>query len=541
MFSLFADSRPLSASQERRLCCFALLFCVLCIGLMRALTFAEPLERDQSIYAVAAHEMLAGRPLYSDIWDIKPPAIYLTYAAAEAVAGYGRGEIYLLGVVAAIATLFGIYSVVQTLTGQRLAGVWAAFFWVLVCSDMKLQANQPNTEVFINAFLVAGLALAARAYRAPLRAQSAAWLLGAGILWAVATLFKQVAFLVPLFLTPGAMWSLPHALKSASNTRARFLVGSALLLPTVLLWALVFIYFRATGRAAILQFTLVDYGRLYAQEGARISFAQTSFCSRLVPFELFFLFPLLLIMMAGLRAASASASASASALPRFWGALLVYALAVQGAVALPGQYLLHYFQLWLPVFVIGAGLGLAQLSGQNRGAATRERGANLSAARAATLVAAVLFATQWPNWKLPLAEYSTQKYEGDFFARLPAMSRALDEMLLPNETFYQMGFDAGLYFQTRRRPPVGVLSLGSPLLSSLPPWFQQRILADLEREKPEMAVVDSAFPPTLVTRYLQAHYVVLPHKAGPEQLIFMARRGGALINRLKKHSPISTR
>jgi hypothetical protein len=32
--------------------------------------------------------MLAGRHLYSDLWDHKPPAIHITFAAGELVAGY---------------------------------------------------------------------------------------------------------------------------------------------------------------------------------------------------------------------------------------------------------------------------------------------------------------------------------------------------------------------------------------------------------------------------------------------------------------------
>jgi len=68
----------------------------LLIALARFHTYDEPFERDLMTYAVMAHEMLAGRELYSDLWDIKPPGIYLTYAAAELIAGYGPSSIYLL-------------------------------------------------------------------------------------------------------------------------------------------------------------------------------------------------------------------------------------------------------------------------------------------------------------------------------------------------------------------------------------------------------------------------------------------------------------
>src|SRR5882762_7447119 len=72
-------------------------------------TYNEPLERDLTTYAVIAHEMLNGKNLYSDLWDHKPPAIHVTYAAAESIAGYGRDSIFLMNVVAAFATLFACY------------------------------------------------------------------------------------------------------------------------------------------------------------------------------------------------------------------------------------------------------------------------------------------------------------------------------------------------------------------------------------------------------------------------------------------------
>ncbi len=59
------------------------------IFFLRLHTYEEPLERDATIYAVIAHEMLNGKTLYTDLWDHKPPAIYVTYAAAELIAGYG--------------------------------------------------------------------------------------------------------------------------------------------------------------------------------------------------------------------------------------------------------------------------------------------------------------------------------------------------------------------------------------------------------------------------------------------------------------------
>ena len=104
------------------------------IGLQRLYTWREPLERDLTLYAVIGHELLAGRSLYSDLCENKPPAIFVTYAAAEWLAGYGPTAIYLLGTIAAIITLLGVYWVGYSLSGSTGTGLWAALFVCRACT-----------------------------------------------------------------------------------------------------------------------------------------------------------------------------------------------------------------------------------------------------------------------------------------------------------------------------------------------------------------------------------------------------------------------
>src|SRR6266404_10002176 len=89
-------------------------------------TYGEPLERDLTTYAVIAHEMLNGKTLYTDLWDHKPPAIYVTYAAAELIAGYGRDSIFLLNISAGFASLLACYLAGSAAGGGRLGGLIAA-------------------------------------------------------------------------------------------------------------------------------------------------------------------------------------------------------------------------------------------------------------------------------------------------------------------------------------------------------------------------------------------------------------------------------
>src|SRR5262245_56859194 len=72
--------------------------------------YREPIEWDVGTYSVIANEILHGERLYADVWDMKPPAIFATYALAQLV-GCGEGffSVYLLSVTAAIVTMLGVY------------------------------------------------------------------------------------------------------------------------------------------------------------------------------------------------------------------------------------------------------------------------------------------------------------------------------------------------------------------------------------------------------------------------------------------------
>ena len=90
-------------------------------------TYDEPFETDISAEAMIAREVLGGRALYADIWDHKPPAVVLTHAAAQLVAGYGPGAIFLLNVLAGGAGLLGAHAAATALASPA-AGLWAAAF-----------------------------------------------------------------------------------------------------------------------------------------------------------------------------------------------------------------------------------------------------------------------------------------------------------------------------------------------------------------------------------------------------------------------------
>ncbi len=64
--------------------------------------------RDQSIYAVVGQGVAAGQMPYRDLWDFKPPGIFLVYAAADALFGskmWGPRVFEAIGLIASAGLL----------------------------------------------------------------------------------------------------------------------------------------------------------------------------------------------------------------------------------------------------------------------------------------------------------------------------------------------------------------------------------------------------------------------------------------------------
>src|SRR5689334_869694 len=79
---------------------------------------------DVASYSLIGREMVHGKKLYLDVWDMKPPAIFASYAAANAVFGSWERSAYALAVMTAAATMLAVYFAAAGV--DRRAGLWAA-------------------------------------------------------------------------------------------------------------------------------------------------------------------------------------------------------------------------------------------------------------------------------------------------------------------------------------------------------------------------------------------------------------------------------
>lgn len=525
--SHFGGAEPL-ASREYKLPggthkTYAVLVLLCLAGLIvvaRLHTYSEPLERDLTTYAVIAHEMLQGRALYSDLWDHKPPGIHLTYAAAELLVGYGERAVFFLNVSAALLTLFGAYTAGSVTGFGRLGGLWAAAFWALVSGDLGLQANQPNTEAFINACVIWAFALMLRSHDG--RAGWARTIL-IGVLFALASFYKPPIVVLAVLLVPANAVGTSRAERKSVAVRLSVIVGVV-----ALFWALVFVYFGAPGHWEAFRASLFDYNRIYAGsivENLRAAFST----SHLAPKLLAPLAPLFLLLPLGAVFGWKERRPA-------WVLLIALALGTQIIIALPGQFHAHYYQHWLPPLVIGAGWAVAEIG---QCPLWRRRLAYV----AGGVVLAVLVWFELPHYRLSPDEWSRRKY-GEVFVTSKVLGTSLNELLGPGETFYEWGSETGLYFSSRRSPPTGLFyahPFVDPFVKKNPdpfrdsPFLRQldgRVLAELQRRPPELYVryTDWREPPAVLQAWIDRHYQPFVVNKG---FVLAALRGGTLEARLR--------
>jgi 4-amino-4-deoxy-L-arabinose transferase-like glycosyltransferase len=439
----------------------------LIVFLARLHTYREPLERDLTTYAVIAHEMLAGKALYRELWDHKPPAVHVTYAAAELIAGYGRDSIFLMNVAAALATLFVCYWA-GTLTGGRVAGCFAAAFWAVTSGSLALEGNQPNTEVFMNIFLAAGFALLVRAGNKNLGTRGAFF---AGVLFAIASFYKQVVVIQPALLAVAYVACCDHRFRKKACVDMVIIAATG-----VVMWALMLGYFFARGSGAAFVESVFSYNRYYSSSLSHQALHNFKGWMALSPDILIVVVPVAMLAAIGIFR-------GALAQERHWILLLVYLIASEIAVLLPGWPFPHYYQLLLPALAIGAGWSIESLR--------RALAPTFSSLPYATgaAVCAIVVVVQLPNYFASPEDWSVKKY-GEVFVETEQLADKIDKLLARDETFYEWGSETGLYFTSGRRPVSGITfafpMLGGPLKEKL----SLRLVEDLKKAQPDLIVAD---------------------------------------------------
>jgi 4-amino-4-deoxy-L-arabinose transferase-like glycosyltransferase len=483
---------------------FGLCALILCLRLH---TYNEPLERDVTTYAVIAHEMLGGRALYSDLWDHKPPAIHVTYAAAEVIAGYGRNSIFLMNVASAIATLLACYFAGSAAGGGRTGGLVAASLWALISGDLAIEGNQPNTEVFLNACLTTAFAVFVRAEKRNLGPCGA---LLVGLLFAVASLYKQVVVAQAALLAFAYLAWPPDGLRKRAVADVAIIAGVG-----AAAWAMVLGYFYALGRGAAFTEAVFTYNRDYSG-GILKNLSHTLSSQPVSPDVIAVILPLAIVSVIGLVLGLIFGPG------RQWILLLGFAIGTHIAVLLPGWFFAHYYQLWLPPLAIGTGWAVALLK------RILPSGMSWPSYATAGIACAGVVTLEVPYYQASAEIWSMRKY-GYIFLETERVARKIDGLLSPSGTFYEWGRESGFYFTSGRRPPSGIVFADPLLRGPAIGELSRRLINDLERAKPDLIIVEDEIRTQTrghpVMNWIEENYRPF---ARTKMFLLLARKGSQL-------------
>ena len=101
--------------------------------------------RDQGVYLLTARAMEAGGIPYRDVWDVKPPGIFLVYRAALAFGG-GMLPVRALEALALVSQALAFAVLTRRFMGSAVPGAWAGALAVLIHARLEFwHTGQPES------------------------------------------------------------------------------------------------------------------------------------------------------------------------------------------------------------------------------------------------------------------------------------------------------------------------------------------------------------------------------------------------------------
>ncbi|MDP2632146.1 MAG: glycosyltransferase family 39 protein [Candidatus Curtissbacteria bacterium] len=210
---------------------------------------------DEGIFAAVARNLNLGGVLYETAWDNKPPMIYLTYQAIFNVFGVSMFWLRLVAAIFVLTTAAAIYEIAHAVLGEKRALVAVLLFGFL--SSLRIvEGNLALTEIFMILPISLAMLVAVK------RNFDYVSLFAAGVLFAIASLYKQVGALeaaalgIFLFLNEKSFWDFVKK-------------GLALAAGFVVPYALTFLYFAPKHLVGDWIFAAYTYYRIYLGESPK--------------------------------------------------------------------------------------------------------------------------------------------------------------------------------------------------------------------------------------------------------------------------------
>ena len=452
---------------------------------------AAPFERDEGVYATVAQGLLDGRVPYRDLFDNKPPLVYGWYAFSFILFGEHVVAPRLIASLLLSLTTLSLFGQARMIFPRGVAYLAAGLF--ALSTGLPFVALHANTEAYMLLPLVTSLAAFTVGLRnSRLRPEgwaSARWFLLAGALGGLAMMTKQVAVWNLLALAAVSTWwrwRLGDTGWRMGQPALSLLVGAAVTT------AVVAAPFAANGALGDLLYANVLYNWLYVQVptyGQRLANVANG--------TLFFVVlaaPLVAAAVAGLFTVMRTKGRPV------YIVLIVWAVASVVGVASGGRFFPHYFLQLLPAMAVLAALVIYDRF-TNRDI---RRIGKPALALALSLVAislatnAILYLAPGPAEKrVAESVYQQKEWEGSS----QALGAYIAERTGPEDSIFNFGREAQIYFYAERRPAVRYFA-------DWPFWWDESTLYETMealRETKPLYIIDSIQLPLFAEEFERYH------------------------------------
>lgn len=473
----------------------ALLIGLACAAfLVRIPSIAQPLGIDQSLWATAVLGMDHGQRLYADVWEQRPPGIYLSYWAAFKVFGWTPAAIAWLDILASAITTLALYSLALTLAGRTAAAVTVAIFATMTVPAWMTGRGGFLERSVCETFIMSSVAMAALCGARARATRSTIATFAMGLFLGAAVVYKPNA---ALYFPAIVGWSL---LQTTSGIPRSFLIagaGAAVIPLLALLWL---------WRIDVLdeaKIAVIDFNRWYVSAGFDVPVYVRDFADRV-----FLRFKTEPLWFAGIVASLAALwqlirRRSLEPLPALalaWGAAAVVVIVVNGA-----RLFNTYFLQALAPLALAAGWWIATWW-----TATRPKRVAVSALLAVSAVVLVQrgYATRvWDDTSANLAELTGRSDRTAFLDRFGGYAigrgysaRAHEEVAAyvrshttPDDRIYVVGINgAGIPFLSDRLSAHRFLRVNFFLPTEFPdPRFTlDAVVRDLADRRPAYLIFE---------------------------------------------------
>ena len=468
MFKFFQSIFKVRYFKEFLGCLIILTSCVV----PRLYTMNEPFDRDLTTYLVISKSLLDGRNLYSDLWDHKPPGIFLIWAIAIKIFGYSNLTVLIVNSAVTIWIAALLKNICQR-WGSYLS--WLAVgLWVFLSMDLSTESNQPNQECFISLGLLLIINQALKIIggsfdKSKLKQAVLQCSLGAML----CTLMKPNVIVVLFILSLGL---LIECRKNQIKTNLSKSLLSYVVATCAVLWSCVVFYFYFVGRINDFWLATVIHAASYPGNLWKSVLKPFFYPEYLLPNYLWALAPLFLIsfwsLYKGLK-------------EKFMFAIILsmWVISTQIMIASPGRFFPHYYQLWIPILAVLVPYSL-HLQSQMP---------SLKRFIPIQVVALVLILTLriLPQFQLTPEEWSVKKY-GSWYKDTLVVANYLNKELGSGDTstFYEWGSETGLYYYTKKSPPSGVLFVAHLDSQVVGKYLTERSLDQIKTKKPDLFVIN---------------------------------------------------